>query len=106
MSKEITSDILNKINQIKQKKTDKENSTKPVDPFMGFDISKEGLSQFKKSKESNFDNKFEKENFKDNDFKLNSNVNINNSNSNSTNVKAAINDMISKEGLQPKNTSK
>ncbi len=106
MSKEITSDILNKINQIKQKKTDKENNSKPVDPFMGFDISKEGLSHFKKSKESNFNEKFGKETTKDSDYKLNSNINVSNTNSNSNNVKAAINDMMSKEGVQTKNTSK
>lgn len=59
-NKQITDDILKKINQIKQDKVDKNNSkgsnnssSATVDPFMGFNISKEGLSQFKKSKEPN-----------------------------------------------------
>jgi hypothetical protein len=97
MSKEITSDILNKINQIKQKKTDKENSSKPVDPFMGFDITKEGLSQFKKAKESNLNDKI----IKDSEFKVG-----NNSNSNNNNLKSAINDIMSKEVGQSNSTSK
>lgn len=104
MSKEITSDILNQIKQIKQKKSEKENNSKPVDPFMGFDISKEGLSQFKKSKESNYNDKFDNDNSKDIEYKLNSNANIGNPSTNS--IKASINDMFNKEGVQSKNTSK
>ena len=58
MSKEITQDILKKINQIKQEKAERgsklNNQISEGGGFMGFDISKEGLSEFRKNiKDSN-----------------------------------------------------
>lgn len=54
MSKQIAGDILKKISEIKKNKSNNEkNSITSKDPFMGFDISKKGLSNYIKDDGSN-----------------------------------------------------
>ena len=80
--------------QIKQKKSEKESQNKQSDQSLGFDISKEGLSQFRKQKEES--------NPIASNFPQNSGISGNSGNSN---LKNSINEMMSKEGLLPKNSS-
>lgn len=117
MSKQITDDILKKIGQIKQQKAEQTkdnqnnqgNNKNSMDNFMGFNISKEGLSQFKKNKQSdNCLNVNTKTNSNENNFnELQSNIKNTNNNTKKPigGIKASIDELMNEGFDNSKNNS-